>query len=60
MRDVNYCSDPKQVEIFSGVPEALVRLKRNGYKLVIISNQSGIGRGYFTDCLLYTSDAADE
>jgi D-glycero-D-manno-heptose 1,7-bisphosphate phosphatase len=49
MRDVNYCSDPKQVEIFSGVPEALVRLKQNRYKLVIISNQSGIGRGYFTE-----------
>ena len=49
MRDVEYCSDPKQVEIFSGVPEALVRLKQNGYKLVIISNQSGIGRGYFTE-----------
>jgi D-glycero-D-manno-heptose 1,7-bisphosphate phosphatase len=49
MRDVEYCSDPKQVEIFSGVPEALVRLKQNGYKLIIISNQSGIGRGYFSD-----------
>ena len=49
MRDVGYCSDPKQVEIFSGVPEALVRLKQNGYKLIIISNQSGIGRGYFSE-----------
>ncbi|MEP6708755.1 MAG: HAD family hydrolase [Verrucomicrobiota bacterium] len=49
MRDVEYCSDPKQVEIFSGVPEALVRLKQNGYKLIIISNQSGIGRGYFSE-----------
>ena len=27
MREVNYCSDPKQVEIFPGVPEALLRLK---------------------------------
>jgi D-glycero-D-manno-heptose 1,7-bisphosphate phosphatase len=49
MRDVEYCSDPKQVEIFSGVAEALVRLKQNGDKLIIISNQSGIGRGYFSD-----------
>jgi len=32
MRDVNYGSNPTQVEIFSGVPEALVRLKQNGYK----------------------------
>ena len=28
MRESNYCSDPKQVEIFAGVPEALERLER--------------------------------
>jgi len=49
MREVNYCSDPKQVEIFPGVPEALLRLKKAGYKLIVISNQAGIGRGYFTE-----------
>jgi D-glycero-D-manno-heptose 1,7-bisphosphate phosphatase len=49
MREVNYCSDPKQVEIFPGVPEALLRLKRAGYRLIVISNQAGIGRGYFTE-----------
>jgi D-glycero-D-manno-heptose 1,7-bisphosphate phosphatase len=49
MREVNYCADPKQVEIFLGVPEALQRLKEAGYKLIVISNQAGIGRGYFTE-----------
>ncbi len=49
MREVNYCADPEQVEIFPGVPEALVRLRAAGYKLIVISNQAGIGRGYFTE-----------
>ena len=48
MRDADYCCDPMQVEIFPGVPEALRRLKEAGYKLIVITNQSGIGRGLFT------------
>src|SRR5207247_4807636 len=34
--------------IFPRVAEALRRLKSNGFKLIIITNQSGIGRGFFT------------
>jgi D-glycero-D-manno-heptose 1,7-bisphosphate phosphatase len=48
MPDSGYCSDPNDVKIFPGVPEALRRLKSNGFKLIIITNQSGIGRGLFT------------
>jgi histidinol-phosphate phosphatase family protein len=46
--DADYCSDPKQVEVIKGVPEALRKLKRAGYKIIVITNQSGIGRGFFT------------
>src|SRR5213596_142185 len=48
MQDADYCSNPQKVKIFPGIPEALQRLKSNGFKLIIITNQSGIGRGLFT------------
>jgi len=48
MEDCDYCSDPKDVRIFSDVPEALLRLKSKGFKLIVITNQSGIGRGLMT------------
>jgi D-glycero-D-manno-heptose 1,7-bisphosphate phosphatase len=48
MHDADYCSDPKQVQVFPGVSEALQRLKNKGYKLIIITNQSGIGRDFFS------------
>jgi len=48
MEDVDYCNDPRQVAVYPGVPEALSRLKQQGFKNIIITNQSGIGRGLIT------------
>lgn len=48
MEEANYCSQPEHVRIIPGVPEALRSLKDAGFRLVIITNQSGIGRGYYT------------
>jgi len=46
--DKHYLSDPSQLEILPGVPGALKRLQDAGFKLFIVTNQSGIGRGYYT------------
>src|ERR1700719_1250594 len=48
IHDVGYCSDPKQVKVFKGVTDALRKLKERGYMIIVITNQSGIGRGFFT------------
>ena len=41
----DYLGDPKQVKLLPGVVRGLKRLKRAGYPVVVISNQSGVGRG---------------
>jgi histidinol-phosphate phosphatase family protein len=48
IRDVGYLNDPAQVELLPGAAAALGELKRQGFLVVLISNQSGIARGLIT------------
>ena len=43
--DPGYISDPDSVKLFPETGEALSALKKNGFLLIVISNQSGIARG---------------
>jgi len=47
-RDVSYCSSVEDFEIFSDVPRAISLLNGRGFKVIVVTNQSGIARGYFT------------
>jgi D-glycero-D-manno-heptose 1,7-bisphosphate phosphatase len=45
----DYLRDPEQVVFEEGVVEGLALLQRHGHPLIVVSNQSGIGRGMFTE-----------
>lgn len=47
--DKHYLSDPAQTELFPDVAKSLKLLQNNGIKTLVVTNQSGIGRGYFSE-----------
>jgi D-glycero-D-manno-heptose 1,7-bisphosphate phosphatase len=47
LKESPYLSDPREAELLPGVGEGLAELQRAGYRLVIVTNQQGIGLGYF-------------
>lgn len=49
IEDCGYPHRPEQYRLLPGVVAALRRLQDAGYRLAIVTNQSGIGRGYFDE-----------
>ncbi len=47
--DRHYLSDPAGVELLPGAAQAVARLNGAGHPVFLLTNQSGIGRGYFTE-----------
>ena len=45
VREVGYLADPRDLELLPGVAEALRRFSAAGYAIVVVSNQSAVGRG---------------
>ncbi len=52
IEDVHYLSKLEQVSIFDDVPKSLSLLSQNGFKLILVSNQSGVARGYFDEAFV--------
>jgi D-glycero-D-manno-heptose 1,7-bisphosphate phosphatase len=46
--DRGYLSDPAGLEFEPGAAAGLKWLYSHGYRLVVVTNQSGVGRGFFT------------
>lgn len=47
--EVRYLHRSEELRIIPGVPEALRRLRELGFLLVLVTNQAGIARGYYTE-----------
>ncbi len=52
IKDVPYNVDPSRITLEPGVGAALREIQRAGYKLILISNQSGVARGLFPETAL--------
>ena len=52
VREVDFLCDPAELELLPGVPQALQRLARAGYALVVTTNQSAIARGMIDEAQL--------
>jgi D,D-heptose 1,7-bisphosphate phosphatase len=49
IHDIPYNVDPTLVQLQEGAAHSLRLLKDEGYLLILVSNQSGVARGYFTE-----------
>ena len=47
-KEVGYLSSPDKFDFIDGTIEALKTLKQKGFLLIIITNQAGIARGYYS------------
>ena len=49
IQDMPYNVDPANVRLTAGAGKALRHMKNAGYKLIVISNQSGVAKGLFEE-----------
>jgi D-glycero-D-manno-heptose 1,7-bisphosphate phosphatase len=49
IRDAHYIRDPRNVELLVGVPDALRRFIAQNLALIVVTNQSGIARGFLKE-----------
>jgi D-glycero-D-manno-heptose 1,7-bisphosphate phosphatase len=51
--DHGYVSDPARLDWIDGAREAVAAMTKAGLKVMVVTNQSGIGRGYFEEAAMH-------
>ena len=46
--NVEYLDNPDRLKLYPGVAEGIKLLRDNGFRIIVITNQSGVARGFFT------------
>ena len=54
VEEVNYLHRPEEMRLFPFTRDALRKLKEAGFLIVVVTNQSGIGRGIYTEDDMHT------
>jgi len=49
IRDFHFIGKPEKVELLPGAADAVAKLNKAGWPVIVVTNQSGIARGYFTE-----------
>jgi histidinol-phosphate phosphatase family protein len=52
VKERDYLSRPSQLSVLPGVPKAMKALREAGFKVIVVTNQSGVARGYFSLTML--------
>ncbi len=49
IEDCGYPHERSQISFLPGASEAIRQLNKNGFKVIVVTNQAGVARGYFTE-----------